>query len=397
MKNLSLFLTACCVCMCVSCSSEQVKKSVTIQGKVQFVEEGFKVKVYQRDGQSQNVLAETDVNEDHTYSLTVPVETPGSAIVDCGRWQSVTVWLEDENLDIDFRGKDTAKIKIKNPPYVYIKGGKNNELMNWINFESYRNYQSMIAVSQNVYRADIKDAKVKQDLSMALYGQGSDNLDAHYEFYAKHYSDRNSILTILSGISDKELVESVLDNLEKQSAVSAELVASYRQAEAEKKARRERMEVGKPAPNFEFQDVEGKTVTLDQYKGKVLVLDFWASWCGPCRKEIPTMKGIYEEFKGKGVEFLSVSIDSKKEAWEKALAEEAMPWIQGWTPDAGKSVMETYQFGGIPFILLIDKDGNIYRKHLRGESTKSAIQDALSGKPAVAPKGIGVAVMGAAM
>lgn len=397
MKNLSLFLAACCVFMCVSCSTEQAKKSVTIQGKVQFVEDGFKVKVYQRDGQSQNVLAETDVNEDHTYSLTVPVETPGSAIVDCGHWQSVTIWLEDENLDIDFRGMDTAKIKIKNPPYVYIKGGKNNELMNWINFESYRNYQSMIAVSQNVYRADIKDAKVKQDLSMALYGQGSDNLDAHYEFYAKHYSDRNSILTILPSLSDKDLVENTLANLEKQSVVSAELVASYRQAEAEKKARRERMEVGKPAPNFEFQNVEGKTVTLDQYKGKVLVLDFWASWCGPCRKEIPTMKGIYEEFKGKGVEFLSVSIDSKKEAWEKALSEEAMPWIQGWTPDAGKSVMETYQFGGIPFILLIDRDGNIYRKHLRGESTKSAIQDVLSGKPAVAPKSMGVAVMGAAM
>lgn len=397
MKNKSLLLTALCALFCVSCVSEQGPKTVTIQGEVQFIEEGFKVKVYQRDGQSQNVLAEAEVKEDHTYSLTVPVEQPGEAIVDCGRWQSVNVWLEDENLDIDFRGLDTAKIKIKNPPYVYIKGGKNNELMNWINFETYRNYQAMIATSQAVYRAEIADAKQKQDLSMTLYSHSSENVSAHMDFYATYYSDRNSVLAVLPRVSDKALVEKALENLEKQSPASAELVAAYRQAEAEKKAYKERMEIGKPAPDFEFQTAEGKTVNLDSYKGKVLVLDFWASWCGPCRQEIPLMKPIYEEFKGKDVEFLSVSIDSKKEAWEKAMQEEAMPWKQGWTPDAGKSVMQTYQFSGIPFILLIDKEGNIYRKNLRGEAIKAAIQDALAGKTPTAPKSISMGMMGAAM
>ena len=77
---------------------------------------------------------------------------------------------------------------------------------------------------------------------------------------------------------------------------------------------------------------------------------------------------------------LSVSIDAKKDDWTKALKEEQMLWMQGWTPDSGKSVLKTYQFNGIPFIILIDKEGKIYRKHLRGEQIKKAIDDCLMGK-----------------
>ena len=114
--------------------------------------------------------------------------------------------------------------------------------------------------------------------------------------------------------------------------------------------------------DLEMQDMSGKTVKLSQWvgKGNYVLVDFWASWCGPCRQEVPNLKKYYEELKDKGVEFLSVSIDQKKEAWTKALKEEAMPWKQGWTTDSGKEAMNTYQFSGIPFILLIDKDSNIY-------------------------------------
>ena len=92
------------------------------------------------------------------------------------------------------------------------------------------------------------------------------------------------------------------------------------------------------------------------------------------------VKKYYAEYKTKGVQFLSVSIDAKKDDWTKALKEEQMLWMQGWTPDSGKSVLKTYQFNGIPFIILIDKEGKIYRKYLRGEQIKKAIDDCLIGK-----------------
>ena len=121
MKKLNWLVLALCAALGVPMQAQQ---TVTIKGKVKFIDEGFKMTVYQREGTKQNVLAEAPVNADGTYEVKVPVAKPGEAIVDCGKWQSVQVWLEDENLDIDFRGLDTAKVKIKNPPYVYIKGGK---------------------------------------------------------------------------------------------------------------------------------------------------------------------------------------------------------------------------------------------------------------------------------
>jgi len=391
-------LQALMLCAAIGADAQSAQ-SITIKGTVKFIDPGFKVSVFQRDGTSRKVLAETTVNDDHTYQLQVPVEKPCKATLDCGRWQSVDVWLEDESLDVDFRGKDTARIIVKNPPYVYIKGGKNNELMNLINFETYRNYQAMIAISQAVYRAEIADEKRKSQLSMNLYDASADNYRAHMTWIIKHYSDRNSVMAAISqtGEQDNVIVEAALARLESCSAVSRQLVADYRAAVKAKREAAERMKTGNPVPDFTFQTVEGKSTSLSKYKGKTLVLDFWASWCGPCRKEIPNMKKLYGEYKQKGVEFLSVSIDAKKEAWTKALSEENMAWPQGWTTDAGKAVMEAYQFGGIPFILVIDKDGNLYRKNVRGEGIRNAIEDALAGKKAVEPKQGKTMIMGSAM
>jgi peroxiredoxin len=376
------------------------QNKVTIKGNVKFIEEGFKVTVFQRSGTTRTVLAETAVNPDHTYSVEVPVNLPGEAIVDCGQWQSVNVWLEDENLDIDFRGLDTAKVKIKNPPYVHIRGGKNNEVMNLINFESYRAYQRMIAISQATYRAKIEDEAERSKLSMTLYGMSSDNLTAYMRYIAEHYADRNSALVAISSLDeteDKALIEEALNKIEKLSPASKTLVDNLRKARAEKKEREERMKVGNPAPAFTCLNAKGKKMSPSDFKGKVLVLDFWASWCGPCRQEIPNMKKFYEEFKGKDVEFLSVSIDAKEEAWRKAMKEENMAWPQGWVKDGGKEVMNLYQFGGIPFILVIDKDGNIFKKNVRGENIKTAVQECLDGKKASAPKVVSMGMMGAAM
>lgn len=371
--------------------------SVTIMGKVKFIEKDFKVSVYQRSGTDKKILAEVPVNDDHTYSITVPFDKPGTATVDCGQWQGVDVWLEDENMDIDFRGIDTAKIKIKNPPYVYIRAGKKNEVMNLVNFVGYRGYQAMIAISQNVWKTKIEDQKEKSTLTNAMYDANYDNSDAWMKYIVEHYADMTSVLVPLSQLDedkDVDLINATLSHLESTSESAKQIVADYRKKKAEEKEMRERMREGNPAPEFTFQNEKGKTINIKKLKGKIIVLDFWASWCGPCRKEIPNVKKVYAEYKDKGIQFLSVSIDAKKEAWTKALKEEQMPWMQGWTPDAGKSVMNTYQFGGIPFIILIDKEGNIYRKNLRGEDIKNAIDDCLAGKK-VAPKV--VMSMGAAM
>jgi len=146
----------------------------------------------------------------------------------------------------------------------------------------------------------------------------------------------------------------------------------------EKLEKQRRMREGQTAPTFTFNNDKGEPVSLDSFKGKVVIIDFWASWCGPCRKEIPNLKKYYEEFKNNpDVAFLSVSIDAKEDDWRKAMAEEQMEWIQLLAPNSGREAMDKYQFRGIPFIVAIDKEGRIFRKHLRGEAVRAAIVDAL--------------------
>ncbi len=374
-----------CVSLLLCVASVSAQHTIRVTGKVKFIEDNFKITAYQNEGFYRKNLSETTVDpKDQTYTLTVSVEKPGCVSIGCGSWQSVDVWAEDEDLEINFRGVDTAKVKIKNPPYVYVKGGKKNEVMNLLNYESYRNYQNMIALSQTVYKLPVDDARAKQELSTQLYGMNNVNFTEHIRYIASHYADRTSVMAAVSMLKpqrDSALIEQTLSVMESCNSGTT-LASEYRAKVKAMQEKIERMRVGQPAPDFSLPDASGKLHTLKEFKGKVVVLDFWASWCGPCRKEISNLKKYHEEFKGQDVAFLSVSIDEKREVWEKAVKEEDMPWLQLLTPDGGKEMMDSYQFRGIPFILVLDKEGRIYKKYVGGEAIRNTVNDALAGKEA---------------
>ena len=379
-KILRLLLFA---CMLISTSSVFAQKTITIKGKVKFPYNRFNMEIVERQGFDKTIIDSCKVKDDGTYEFKMKVDKPGVYTLDCQKWQSVQFWAEDEDLEINFRGEDTAKIKIKNPPYVYINGGPNNEVMNLMNWDGYRGYQLMIGVSQGVYRIPGIDDQAKQEVSGKFYDMLGNESRARMRFLAEHYADRNSVLAVLPslrGEENEELVQQVLARLESKNPNYAPLL-KYKAEMAEAKAQKERLAEGKVAPEFSFPTPDGKkNLGPQDFKGKILVLDFWASWCGPCRAEIPHLKEAYKEYSTKGVAFFSVSIDKDDAAWRKAMKEENMPWAQAQAPKAGKDVMKQYQFSGIPYILVLDEEGKIVAKNLRGKALTDKLEELLSGK-----------------
>ena len=133
------------------------------------------------------------------------------------------------------------------------------------------------------------------------------------------------------------------------------------------------------APDIQLPDTTGQTLCLYALRGKYVLLDFWASWCGPCREEIPNLKAIYADYRAQGLEIFSVSLDDKREAWTKAIRDLELPWLhvsslQGWDCPVAKR----YAVTGIPRMFLLDPKGKVIAMDLRGEELKEKIASLLN-------------------
>jgi len=136
--------------------------------------------------------------------------------------------------------------------------------------------------------------------------------------------------------------------------------------------------IGNTAPEFSQNDANGKAISLSSFKGKYVLVDFWASWCGPCRVENPNVVKAFQKFHSKGFDILGVSVDEKKDKWMDAIKKDNLNWhqvsdLQGWK----NSVAQLYGVEGIPMNFLIDKEGKIIGKGLRGEDLEKKLAEVL--------------------
>ncbi len=137
-----------------------------------------------------------------------------------------------------------------------------------------------------------------------------------------------------------------------------------------------RSAIGQPAPLFTMNDVTGNAVNLSDYKGKYVLLDFWASWCGPCRAENPNLVKMYNKYKQEGFDVLGVSLDDDKTKWLQAIKGDHLTWIQvsdlqGWKNKAAKM----YGVHAIPANYLIGPDGKVLARNLRGSDLRDKLKD----------------------
>ena len=138
-------------------------------------------------------------------------------------------------------------------------------------------------------------------------------------------------------------------------------------------------QIGKEAPRIGADDLAGKRINLADYRGKVTLIDFWATWCGPCVKELPGLQKTYEKYHAKGFEVIGISMDNERPALDQFLKDNRLPWQQVFNSAAAEGdIAARYGVTAIPATFLIGKDGKIARVHLRGENLNRAVEALLA-------------------
>lgn len=232
-------------------------------------------------------------------------------------------------------------IKIDKPEFAYV-----SEYMSFLESYLYKAVDDSLFRNDTVYNAE----------------RGKKHLQARYELAkarltgaARDHALYKIIFNYMSRADDVSVVEPLWHDyrsLNPDTALLSALDKIY--------AVKSRIANGKPAIGFTYPDVSGNNVSLADFKGKIVYVDFWASWCGPCRREMPYAKKLVEKYAGRDIVFLFVSIDENAAAWKKAREHEKINGVHLLAKEGFQSqVLMDYGIKGIPHYLLIDKQGNI--------------------------------------
>ncbi|EHQ28142.1 TlpA family protein disulfide reductase [Mucilaginibacter paludis] len=352
------------------CANAQVKKQILITGKVEYLNpEGFKKynMVWLKKGFGSKSIDSVLVKADGTFSFKLMVTKPAIYQLDILKWQNVAFWA-DQDINVSARGYDTAKYKSKNSGFVKVESKSAGTQL--ISMAMYNRYLD------NKIKADLLDegfaAQKRRNTDSAWYAYyrkqmlyrkvetlGEDRLKMMIEASVNN----SASVFLLAAMDWKKEPDYVIKGLDKLLALNPgfEDAAQVKKEVVNYAAQQKLLQKGSVAPGIAYANPGGQIINLSSLKGKYVLVDFWASWCGPCRKAIPKLKELYTEYKDKGFEILSVSVDTDHSAWKRAMSEEAMPWAQVVSPDKEKTLSD-FMIQGIPTLFLLDKDGKIIEK-----------------------------------
>ncbi|WP_228851802.1 TlpA disulfide reductase family protein [Aegicerativicinus sediminis] len=291
------------------------------------------------------------------------------------------LYLDHENITID-------STLVTDNAFEFTTPLASSPMSLWLHTKDFSNYRSFWAEDKpmtfDASKSDFRHATItgseSEELSAALYSEidslpRKERLQKEMEFVKNHPNTivSASMLAIYSTTWGKQKTTELFDQFSEENKASkyGQAVQCYIELNKDPK-------IGDQFADFKMENTDGELQSLSASKAKVTLLEFWASWCGPCRKENPNLVKTYNTYKPKGFEVFAVSLDESKEDWLQAIESDSLQWVhvsdlKGQSNEASL----IYGINGIPDNFLIDQNGEIIARNLRGDELNNKLNEIL--------------------